>query len=119
MVTIAHLAIYCNDLEAMRSFYMKYFGAVSNERYTNTKKGFNSYFLSFGESPMRLELMTRIDVVEGGDLQHTERQGLTHFALQLASKNAVDELTNQLRKASQVKMRFGSGWEMLLTTQVD
>ena len=97
MAIIAHLAIYCSDLESMRAFYMKYFGAQSNGRYTNKKKGFNSYFLSFGESPMRLELMTRVDVKEGKEVQHTERLGLTHFAIQLDTDAAVNELTNQLR----------------------
>ncbi len=97
MSIIAHLAIYCTDLEVMREYYIKYFGAVSNGRYTNVKKGFNSYFLSFGESPMRLELMTRQDIYEKGVNQNAERLGLTHFAMQLESKQAVDELTNRLR----------------------
>lgn len=97
MPTIAHLAIYCTNLEAMRSFYMKYFGATSNQRYTNAKKGFNSYFLSFGESPMRLELMTKTSVKGGKQQQHIEQLGLTHFALQLRSRQAVDKLTNRLR----------------------
>jgi len=98
MAIIAHLALYCTDLEGMRAFYMKYFGASSNERYTNDKKGFHSYFLSFGESPMRLELMTRLDVNEGGGTQHIEQLGLTHFAIQLASDSAVDDLTTLLRE---------------------
>ena len=97
MATIAHLAIYCTNLEVMRSFYIEYFGATSNERYTNVKKGFNSYFLSFGESPMRLELMTRVDVTEGSEVTHTERLGITHFAIELGDDAQVDALTNQLR----------------------
>ncbi|MFK8057348.1 MAG: VOC family protein [Saprospiraceae bacterium] len=98
MAIIAHLAIYCSDLETMRAFYMKHFDARSNERYTNVKKGFHSYFLSFGESPMRLELMTRVDVVTGAETQHIERLGITHFAIQLDSKEAVNQLTDTLQK---------------------
>lgn len=98
MAILAHLAIYCTDLEDMRAFYMKYFDASSNERYTNDNKGFHSYFLSFGESPMKLELMTRLDVNEGEGTQHIEQLGLTHFAIQLASDSAVDDLTTLLRK---------------------
>lgn len=48
---IEHLAIWASDLEGLRNFYMKYFGMKSNEKYTNEKKGFSSYFLSFEENP--------------------------------------------------------------------
>jgi lactoylglutathione lyase len=47
---IEHLAIWVDDLETMRRFYTTYFSATSNEKYTNTKKGFSSYFLAFGEN---------------------------------------------------------------------
>ena len=34
---IEHLAIWVDDLEMMRGFYTTYFGATSNEKYTNAK----------------------------------------------------------------------------------
>ena len=98
MPSITHLAIYCTDLEGMRDFYMRFFNASSNERYLNIKKGFASYFLSFGESPVRLELMTKLTVTDGGGGQEIERLGLTHMAIQLASAKAVNELTELLRE---------------------
>jgi len=98
MAIIAHLAIYCTDLDSMKDFYMKYFNARPNELYSNAKNGFNSYFLSFGESPMRLELMTKVSVTKGGEITHTERIGITHFAIEVGSVEKVDEFTNILRK---------------------
>ena len=44
---IEHIAMYVNDLEKAREFFVKYFNAVSNEGYHNKKTEFRSYFLSF------------------------------------------------------------------------
>lgn len=55
---INHIAMYVNDLEAAKDFFVKYFGAVSGELYHNTKTDFRSYFLSFSDGT-RLEIMTR------------------------------------------------------------
>ena len=96
-MTIAHIAIWVNDLESMRKFYEKNFQAIAGERYTNPSKNFSSYFLSFGTGT-RLELMHRPDVAkllkEG-----QEAIGLTHFAVSVGSKHRVDALTDQLREA--------------------
>ena len=35
---IEHIALYVNDLEKTRNFFMKYLGAKSNEGYHNLKK---------------------------------------------------------------------------------
>lgn len=93
---IEHIAIWTKDLEAMRFFYMKYFKVESNEKYENLKKQFTSYFLSFG-SGARIELMHRPDISEILG-KHGSEIGLTHFAISLGSKEAVDELTNKIRK---------------------
>ena len=53
---VEHIAIWAKDIEKLRQFYEKYFDARSNEKYTNTEKGFSSYFLSF-DSGARLEIM--------------------------------------------------------------
>ena len=44
---IEHIAMYVNDLESVRDFFVKYFGAVCNDGYYNSKTGFRSYFLLF------------------------------------------------------------------------
>lgn len=41
---IDHVAIYVNDLEAAKDFFIKYFAAVSGEIYRNEK---NRFFLIF------------------------------------------------------------------------
>ena len=44
---IEHIAVYVNDLEKVRNFFMKYLGATSNDGYYNPQTNFRSYFLSF------------------------------------------------------------------------
>lgn len=93
---IEHLAIWADDLEKMREFYLKYFDMTSNEKYTNEKKGFSSYFLSFGESKARLEIMNRIDIHEEPEKRGFSK-GIAHFAISVGGKEAVDQLTERLR----------------------
>jgi len=92
---IDHTALYCLDLEQMRAFFMRYFGAVSNRMYHNTKTGLQTYILSFDEGGSRLELMTRPEV--GHDTPSLYRPGFIHLSFSVGSKEAVDELTTQLR----------------------
>ena len=47
---IAHIAIWTERLEELRDFYVRYFEGVSNGKYTNPSKGFESYFVAFGAS---------------------------------------------------------------------
>lgn len=89
---IEHLAIWVSDLEKVRTFYERYFGVRSNEKYMNSDKGFSSYFLSFEEGS-RLEIMHRHDVKAESNVS----LGLAHFAISLGSKERVDQLTEQLR----------------------
>lgn len=94
-MNIEHLAIWVQDLEAMKSFYCQYFDLTASERYHNDKKSFTSYFLSFG-SGARVELMHRPDIAEyKGD--KSMLTGLAHFAISLGSKKAVDQLTEIFR----------------------
>ncbi|MEJ5053586.1 VOC family protein [Sphingobacterium sp. MYb382] len=95
-MTIEHLGVWVDDLEGMRNFYLTYFDLTSNEKYTNARTGFTSYFLSFGEGKTRLELMHRADISE----EPTKRgfsKGLAHFAISVGNDEAVDRLTERLR----------------------
>jgi lactoylglutathione lyase len=93
---IEHLAIWVNDIEAMRRFYTTYFDAESNEKYHNPNKNYTSYFLSFGEDKTRIELMHRSDIAETvGKRGFTK--GLAHLAISVGNKTAVNELTERLR----------------------
>ena len=62
---IDHIALWTEHLEELRAFYVRYFGGVSGEKYVNPTKGFESYFVSFGDGS-RLELMRRRDIGGGG-----------------------------------------------------
>ncbi len=93
---IEHLAIWVRDLEKSRDFYSKYFNMECGEKYTNSKKQFTSYFLSFKGASTRLEIMHRHDISEALS-SHALSFGLTHFAISVGSKEHVDSLTEQLR----------------------
>lgn len=92
---IEHIAFWVEDLELLKAFYVKYFGMSSNEKYTNEKKGFTSYFLSFEEGA-RIELMHRADIAEFLGKKGV-LNGITHLALSVGSKAKVDEITETLR----------------------
>ncbi|WP_223601077.1 VOC family protein [Chryseobacterium sp. GVT01B] len=94
---IEHIAIWVKDLEKSRAFYQKYFGAVSNEKYHNPVKNFQSYFLSF-DNGCRLEIMTKPDLRESKNSYESQQYGIIHLAFSVDSIEKVDELTETLRK---------------------
>ena len=92
---IEHVAMYVNELERARDFFVKYFHAVSNEGYHNKTTDFRSYFLSFDDGS-RLEIMQRPNMDDGE--KTPARTGYIHIAFSLGSKEAVDELTERLKQ---------------------
>ncbi len=91
---IEHVALYVNNLENARDFFVKYLDAKSNEGYHNPNTNFSSYFLSFDEGA-RIEIMNKPDVP---DLpKNPARTGYAHIAFSVGSKEKVDELTAKLR----------------------
>lgn len=93
---IEHIAMYVNNLEEVKNFFIKYFKASSNDMYHNPKTGLKTYFLSFEEGS-RLEIMSRPDMVNSKkDIMQT---GYIHLAFSVGSKEKVDFLTNELREA--------------------
>lgn len=91
---IEHMAVWVKDIEAMKDFYCRYFQATANDKYINSSKQFQSYFLSFAEGP-RLELMQMPSVPETKDNVYDQFTGLIHFAIALGSKENVDAMTAQ------------------------
>ena len=92
---IEHVAMYVNDLEAARDFFIKYLGASSNDGYHNQKTGFRSYFLSFSDGA-RLEIMNKPQM---DDAEKTlARTGLIHIAFSVGSRERVDELTEEMKR---------------------
>ncbi|PWK26485.1 lactoylglutathione lyase [Arcicella aurantiaca] len=94
---IEHIAIWTKQLETLKDFYVKYFNAVPNEKYINPKKGFSSYFLSFGDG-CRLEIMEKASIPLNINNPYDEYTGLIHFAMSVGSKEKVDEMTEIFRK---------------------
>lgn len=91
---IEHIALYVNDLEGTRKFFMKYLGAESNEGYHNPKTDFRSYFLSFDDGA-RLEIMNKPEMSDSP--KNLARTGYAHIAFSVGSKEKVDDPTNQLK----------------------
>ena len=80
---VEHVAMYVNDLEKARDFFVNYFNAVANDRYHDEKTGFQSYFLSF-EDGARIEIMYHPDMQ---DIEKSMRRtGLIHIAISVGSK---------------------------------
>lgn len=91
---IEHIALYVNDLEKARDFFVKYLDGTSNNGYHNPKTDFRSYFISF-EDGARLELMNKPDMAD--DEKKLNRTGYAHIAFSVGSKEKVDSLTARLK----------------------
>ena len=91
---IEHVAMYVNDLEGARDFFVKYLGAKSNDGYHNKTTDFRSYFLTFDDGA-RLEIMTKPGMDDPA--KGMARTGFIHIAFSLGSKEAVDDITKRLK----------------------
>lgn len=91
---IDHIAIYVNDLEAARDFFIRYFNATSNNGYHNEKTGFRSFFLTF-DNGARLEIMNKPEMSDCEKLPN--RTGYAHIAFSVGSAEEVDKLTEILK----------------------
>lgn len=91
---IEHIAMYVNDLEKTKEFFVKYFNATSNEGYHNKTTDFRSYFLSFDDGA-RLEIMNKPQMMDNE--KGLNRTGFVHIAFSLGNKESVDMLTEKMR----------------------
>ena len=91
---IEHIAMYVNDLEAARDFFVKYLDGKSNEGYHNKNTDFRSFFISFDDGA-RLEIMNKPEMVDNN--KELNRIGYVHIAFSVGSKERVDELTALLK----------------------
>ena len=94
MMKIEHVAMYVNNLEAARDFFVKYLGGKSNDGYHNVNTDFRSFFISFDDGA-RLELMNKPGLVDAK--KQLTRTGYIHIAFSVGSKEKVDELTDRLK----------------------
>lgn len=93
---IEHIAMYVNDLEKARDFFVSFLGGRSNDGYHNVKTGFRSYFISFDDGA-RLEIMNKPELADPE--KELNRTGLIHIAFSVGSKERVDDLTKTLESA--------------------
>ena len=91
---IEHVALYVNDIEKTKNFFIKYFEAKANSGYNNKSTGFKSYFLTF-EDGARLEIMNKPSM---NDMEKdATRTGYIHIAFSVGSKEKVDRLTEKMK----------------------
>ncbi len=82
---MGQVAIWTNDPEILREFYTTYFEGRSREKYTNSQKKFESYFVWFDkEGSTSLEIMRRPDIPQIEVSQ--EYIGITHIAFSIGAK---------------------------------
>ncbi len=93
---IDHIGMWTSDLEGMKNFYMTYFNAEPGEKYRNTAKSFESYFLKFGDGS-RLELMQMPGIQPGLNDADRQNLGFIHLAVSSGGREQVLALTERLR----------------------
>ena len=96
---LEHVAIWTYQLEALKGYYERYFGAVANEKYLSKKEfsgTFESYFLSF-DSGARLELMALTGIAQGNNANGFESTGLTHIAFSVETADDLNKLYERLK----------------------
>jgi lactoylglutathione lyase len=92
---IEHMAVWTKNLEEMKQFYVEFFGGVAKQKYFNSSRNFESYFIAFS-SGARLELMRLTDISEREEKIYA---GFAHIAFSIGSKENVDEFTARLKNA--------------------
>ncbi len=93
---IDHVAMYVQDLEATKQFFLCFFNATANDGYHNPNTGLRTYFLSFAGGG-RLEIMNRPDMAAPS--RALAQTGYIHLAFSVGSKQRVDEITAELAQA--------------------
>ncbi|MBO7677263.1 MAG: VOC family protein [Erysipelotrichaceae bacterium] len=91
---IEHVAMYVNDLEKAKDFFVKYLHGKPNEGYHNPNTDFRSYFISFDDGS-RLEIMNKPDMDD--QKKQLNRTGYAHIAFSVGTKEEVDRLTGRLK----------------------
>ena len=87
---LEHIAIWTDNIELLRNYYVSFFEGQSNEMYINPKTQFQSYFISF-ESGARLEIMSMPNIPENtNDTINVQHKGIIHIAFSVATKQEVD-----------------------------
>lgn len=92
-IRLHHVAVWVEDLDRMREFYVAALGGTSGPLYENLRTGFRSYFISFRGG--RLELMWQPGRVRTANTG--QGSGFAHLALSVGSRAGVDQRVATLR----------------------
>ena len=97
-MTLEHVAIWTDKLEELKDFYVRYFEGTPNDKYTNEKNKFHSYFLTF-KSGARLEIMMRPNIPDNAnDTVIAQHKGIIHLAFGVDTKKEVEDKATQLQR---------------------
>lgn len=96
-IKIDHIALYCLDLETMKTFFIKHFGYQPNDMYHNPRTGLRTYILTFPEGGTRLEIMSHpmVNEISAG----LYKAGYIHLSIAVGSREGVVEKTGELTAA--------------------
>jgi lactoylglutathione lyase len=94
---IDHVAIWTGDLERLREFYERYFGALAGPKYENPRRQFTSYSLGFSDG-CRIELMHAPGLLPPREPPHAPAIGYAHISIAVGAEREVDTLTARLRE---------------------
>lgn len=92
---IDHIAIYVDDLEGAKNFFLKYFDTVCSNKYHNPATDFMSYYIFFGDGT-KIEIMTKPSMDDKP--KALNRTGFIHLCISLGDKDSVDRLAAQLKE---------------------
>lgn len=89
---VDHVAIYVNDLEAEKDFFVKYFNATASSKFQTFRGDFDNYILRFSDDS-RLVIMTdsSIDAKKA-----SYRTGIARFAFLCDDRKEVDDIMDKL-----------------------
>lgn len=101
---IIHIAMWTNDLEKLKNFYLKFFQGKSNKKYSNKKKGFSSYFINF-DSNVKLEIMNRTDITQEKKYMTKKHLGFNTLSFSVGSKKNINKITTLLKNEGHIILK--------------
>ena len=94
-MTLDHVAIWTDQLEILKNYYVRYFDGKSNQKYMNPKTGLETYFITFA-SGTKLELMCLPVLAENKNDATIPYRSITHLAFGMETMQDIDEKLRQL-----------------------
>ena len=89
---VDHVAIYVNDLEAEKNFFVKYFNATASPKFQTFRGDFDNYVLNFSDGS-RLAIMTD---TSADAKKASYRTGIARFVFLCDDRKEVDDIMNKL-----------------------